>query len=68
MTCKIIEISSLLKFGEDGVDIQDWQFLETLWAEVQAGTLNEYQFMAIVQRAMDRSLSHGMKLGEELAV
>ena len=62
MTSKINQISSLLKLGVDGIDINDDEFMTVLWKELQAGSLNEYQFMGIIQRALDRTFSYGMDL------
>ena len=67
MTSKINQISSLLKHGVDGIDINDAEFLTVLWKELQAGGLDEYQFSAIIQRALDRTFSYGMDLEAELS-
>lgn len=67
MAGKIKQISSLLKLGVGGMDINDAEFLTVLWKEIQTGQLNEYQFMAIIQRALDDTFSYGMDLESELS-
>jgi len=66
MTNKISQISSLLKHGVDGIDIDDAKFLTVLWKEIQAGELDEYQFKGIIQRALDQTFSYGMELEAQL--
>lgn len=67
MAGKIKQISSLLKLGVGGMDINDAEFLTVLWKEIQTGQLNEYEFMAIIQRALDDTFSYGMDLESELS-